>query len=435
MTLKKNNYKDRLVDKKIDELLEVFGAVYIEGPKWCGKTWTSLNHANSACYISNKETRLLANNGLDKIDTNDKPLLIDEWQLVPRLWDEVRLSCDMKETKGNYILTGSTSLSNKDGKGEVFHSGIGRIARVNMYPMSLFESGDSLGAVSLKDLFDDKDIITKKITKLELDKLASIIIRGGWPDNINTKDESAHLVPRQYIKALCENDIDEKVIDHYSKEKMRMIINSLSRNESTLASEKTILSDISDNENDDDTILSRITVNKYVDILDRLHIINNTKAYNTNYRSSDRIGKVCKRHLVDPSLSCAALNLTKNKLVNDHKTFGYMFEGLAIRDLKIYMNYLDGDVYHFKDNASGDEVDAILELGDGSYAACEIKLNNEYDINGINNIDKAIKSLSKFYKNVKKKPKFMFVLIGSYDMIMKDEETGIYIIPINALKN
>lgn len=434
MSLRKENYKDRLIDKKIEIFLEIAGAVSIEGPKWCGKTWTSLNHANSVVYLTDRETRYQANNGVERFDENDSPLLIDEWQLVPRLWDDVRLSCDLKGTNGNYILTGSTSLTKAEIQEQIHHSGIGRIIRLNMFPLSLYESGESNGSVSLNDLLEEKEISMKRIKKLELEDLAKIVIRGGWPENLDVTEDAFHLLPRQYVKVLCENDIDEKIIQNYSSEKMRKILRSLSRNECTMAGDLTIFNDIIDHENDEDTFLSRTTISKYIDILDRLHIINDIKPFNTNYRSSNRIGKTVKRHLVDPSLACASLRLTKEKLVGDHKTFGYMFESLALRDLNIYMDYLDGDIYQFRDNSSGDEVDAILEFEDGNYAACEIKLNNEYDENGVSNIEKGINSLKKYYEKVKKKPKFMFVLIGSYDAVFRDEETGIYIIPINALR-
>lgn len=426
MSLKKDNYKERLIDDKISKYLKIFGAICIEGPKWCGKTWTSLNHSNSVTYMTEKSSRDLAIIDPKYIYTKDRPQLIDEWQLVPSIWDSVRNECDSDNKKGKFILTGSTSLSKEDEEKEVYHTGTGRIASMKMYTMSLYESGDSTGEVSLTDMFND-NVEGKYLRKVELDELAKLIIRGGFPENINIDEENIGIIPQSYLESIIKKDIHERKDKKRDSIKMRMLIRSLSRNESSTASIDTIINDIQDDSVSNDLIESRITVTDYLSVLDDLHLLNNIEAFSTNYRSSKRIGKTSKRHLVDPSLACASLDLTIDKLMKDLNTFGLMFESLVIRDLTIYMDYLDGHLFHFRDNNSGDEVDAILEFRDGNYGAVEIKLSEQ-------GIEDAKKSLVKFCNNVVKKPKFMCIIVGHYEAIVKDNETGIYIIPITALK-
>lgn len=424
MSLRKESYIDRLIDKKIDEYLSVFGAISIEGPKWCGKTWASLNHANSKVLLDDEETKEKAKLDLNFILNDEKPELIDEWNLIPEVWDAVRRKCDDTTEKGNYILTCSTKLTDAEQKEKIHHSGAGRIGKLEMHTMSLYESGDSTGKVSIQDMLNDKlqNDLNEKIT---LDKLAHLIIRGGWPSNIKTEESKASIIPKSYIKAILDKDIhDDKKRD---VNKMNMLLKSLARNESTIANKNTLLKDIAENAGEKELIESRITIDDYLDVLSRLHIIENQDAYSENYRSPDRIGKSAKRHFTDPSLACACLNLTKNKLINDLKTFGFMFEALVERDLKIYMDYLEGRLFHFRDNVTGLEVDSILEFNGGEYAAVEIKL-------GYHQVEEAKKDLINFSNNMIKKPKFMCVIVGYTDVIAKDSETGIYIVPITALR-
>ena len=423
MSLRKENYKERLIDEKISKYLGIFGAISIEGPKWCGKTWTSLNHANSVTYMTERSPRDLANVNPKYIFTKERPQLIDEWQLVPGIWDAVRHECDNDHDKGKFILTGSTTLSNKDDS-KVFHSGVGRIALMKMFPMSLYESGDSTGKVSISDMISGNVKLGYE-RKVELDEIASLIIRGGWPENVNRR-ENIDIIPKSYIDSIINRDINENGKKR-SSTKMRMLIRSLARNESSIASDSTIIKDIVEYEDSTELIESRITVKDYLNVLDNLYLTNNQEAFDINYRSSKRIGKSPKRHLIDPSLACASLDLSIEKLLEDFNTFGFMFEALVERDLSIYMNYLDGHLYHFRDNTSGDEVDAILEFRDGSYGAVEIKLTD-------NSIDEAIASLTTFYKNVKKKPKFMCVIVGYLEAIFQDKKTGIYVVPITSLR-
>ncbi|HPY99044.1 MAG TPA: DUF4143 domain-containing protein [Clostridia bacterium] len=425
MTLKRDGYMPRLVDSKIEKYLKIFGAVSIEGPKWCGKTWSGLNHANSVTYMTEKSQRDMANIDPKYIFLADRPQLIDEWQIVPGIWDAVRHECDSSRDKGKFILTGSTSLDSTTSD-EIYHSGTGRIATIRMYTMSLYESKDSTGEASIKDMLQGQ-LNEGHTGKVELEKLAHLIIRGGWPENIDMEEDDIGIIPKSYIDTIVTKDMHESDKRRRDSNKMRMLIRSLSRNEATLASNATLVRDIEDYENKEQLIESRTTLTDYLGVLDRLYLTANQEAYSLNYRSSARVGKTAKRHLVDPSLCCASLQLTKDKLLNDHETFGLMFEALVKRDLRIYADYLDGYLYHFRDNSSGDEVDAIIEFSEGNYAAFEIKLSDR-------GIKDAIESLSRFYTNVKRKPVFMCVIVGHCEVIMKDRKTGIYIVPITSLK-
>lgn len=421
MAMQKEKYIPRLVDKKIKDYLEVFGAISIDGPKWCGKTWSALAHANSAVFLDDEETKAKALLNLEYIFLNKFPLLIDEWNMVPKIWDAVRHKCDEIATKGNYILTCSTKLSSEEEKKTITHSGAGRIGKIKMMPMSLYESGESTGEVSIEAMFNNtqKNV---KVSKTSLEDLAYYIVRGGWPSNLLTPREKIGILPRSYLEAILAKDIqDDKKRD---ASKMLMLLKSLARNESTFASKETILKDIAE---EDVTIESRITLDDYLDVLQRLNIILSDSSYSNNYRSPKRIGKMAKRHFVDPSLACAALNLTEGKIVNDLKTFGFLFESLVERDLRIYMDYLDGNLYHFRDNVTGLEVDSILEFADGEYAAVEIKL-------GFNQVEEAKKNLLSLANNMNKQPKFMCIIVGYLDFAVRDEETGIYIVPFTSLK-
>ena len=425
MTLTRENYRMRLIDKKIERYIKVFGALCIEGPKWCGKTWTSLNHSESVAYLTEKEIKNLAEVDPKYIFNKLRPQLIDEWQRVPEIWDAVRHECDKDSQTGKFILTGSTSLNKEESK-SVFHSGAGRIARLKMHTMSLFESGNSTGDVSINDMLNST-VNCGYIRKVELAELAEYIIRGGWPANSDKNINDIDLIPKSYIESILSKDINEENGKQRDRNKMLMILRSLARNESTLVGSKTIVKDIEEYENDAELIRSRTTIMDYIDCLDRLHLIENQEAFSLNYRSSDRVGKVAKRHFTDPSLACACLDLTIQKLLFDHETFGLLFESLVERDLRIYMDFLDGKLFHFRDNSSGDEVDSILEFKDGEYAAVEIKLTSK-------GIESAKKSLTTFYNNVKKKPKFMCIIVGHYEAVIQDPETGIYIIPITSLR-
>lgn len=422
MSLKKEGYRERLIDKKIDECLRVFGAISIVGPKWCGKTWTSLAHCNSVKYINSNDKKIFSLAELDanQILIGEYPILVDEWQLIPQIWDAIRRKCDEDKVKGKFILTGSAT----EKENSIDHSGAGRICKLDMSTMSLYESGDSDGKVSLNDLFSNKEIenhVTKELTLLEI---ANLILRGGWPENIDKSAKDSQLIAKSYIKDILDKDINEIGGIKRDRNKMEMLLKSLARNESTLASNETLIKDIIENQYDS---INKETVGEYLNVLDKLHLIENQPAFNPNIRSGDNIGKTAKRHFTDPSLACALLGLNYDKLINDLNTFGFLFEALVERDLRIYSNYNEGELRHFRNNQSGLEVDSIVINEDGEYGAFEIKL-------GANQIEEAKANLLKFYNKVDKKPKFMCIICGLWNNVVRDSETGIYILPITSLR-
>ena len=268
--------------------------------------------------------------------------------------------------------------------------------------------------------------INKNTGEVKIRELATLLIRGGWPESLKVKKENYHLIPKSYIDSILNVKLyeEEKVRD---KNKMKILLKSLARNESTIISNKAILKDIKEHESKNNILSSRTTLLDYLDFLERLHLIENQESYSSNYRSPERVGKSVKRHFVDPSLACSLLNLTVDKLISDLNTFSFLFESLVERDLRIYMDYLGGKIYHFRDNVSGLEVDSILEFADGEYAAIEIKL-------GAYEVENAIKNLKKFSNNMIKKPKFMCVIVGVLEAAYKDPDTSIYVVPITALR-
>ena len=422
MSLTKEGYKKRIIDKQIEDNLKIFGAISIEGPKWCGKTWTSLNHANSVVYLNNVDNnfneRNLAKMNVDLILDKEYPELIDEWQEVPAIWDGIRFKCDEDKIKGKYILTGSATPVQKD----IHHSGAGRICRMKMYTMSLYESGDSTGEVSLQDLFNNQ--VTNKMTgKVDLKHLIYLIIRGGWPESIGMSENDALKITTSYIDDVLSFDISN--IDGVKRDihKMRMILRSLARNESTIVTDTTIIHDVySENE-----IASKNTVLDYLDVLEKLHLLEEQNAFSVNLRSSSRVGKLTKRHFTDPSLVCSILDLDTSKLLNDVNFLGFLFESLVERDLRIYIESVGGNLFHFRDNTTGLEIDSIVELRNGDYGAIEIKL-------GTDKIEEAAKNLLRFNEIVQKKPKFLCIICGLHEAIIKRDD-GIYVIPITSLKN
>ena len=418
MALTKEGYRERLIDKKINECLNVFGAISIVGPKWCGKTWTSLSHANAVKYINSSDKNLLnlAQMDVNQILIGDYPILIDEWQLVPQIWDAVRRKCDEDKIKGKYILTGSAT----ERENTIDHSGAGRICKLNMSTMSLFESGDSDGTVSLNDLFLEGNVKNHISKELTLEDIANLILKGGWPENMDKSPKDSQMIAKSYIKDILDKDINE--IDNVKRDrnKMEMLLKSLARNESN----ETLIKDIIENEYDS---INKETVGEYLNVLDKLHLIENQQAFNPNIRSRDNVGKTAKRHFTDPSLACALLGLNYKKLIDDLNTFGFLFEALVERDLRVYSNYNNGELRHFRNNVTGLEIDSIVINEEGEYGAIEIKL-------GANQIDEAKNNLLKFYDRVDKKPKFMCIICGLWGNVVKDPESGIYIIPITALK-
>lgn len=429
MAIELENYKERLIDKTIDLYLKTFKAIQIVGPKWCGKTWTSMHHANSIVRLTDIGKRNLAKLDPKLVLNEEIPEVLDEWQLAPELWDSIRNECDLRTSKGNYILTGSTALLDKEKKSKIKHSGTGRIVRINMFPMSTFELGKSLDYISLMDMYEGKEI-NRLVEPFDIYEIARLVINGGWPENLGLEaSETDGLLAREYIKSVVENDINENNDDEgfsFESQKMMMILKSLARNESSYAAEATILKDCFSFANDREQTLNKRTLARYLDILEKLYIINNQEAFSTNYRSSARVGKKAKRRFVDPSLAAALLGMTSEKLINDLNTFGFLFESLVVRDLNIYMEYYRGRVYAFRDNSSNDEVDAIVEFSDGGYGAIEIKL-------GDNQTADAIRSLTRFNDKVERKPKFLCVIVGIGSGLARDPESGVYIVPYNTL--
>lgn len=425
MKLTKDGYQPRLIDKQISENLKIFGAISIEGPKWCGKTWTALNHANSAVYLNNTADNFrekhLAEMDVNLVLNKDAPEVIDEWQEVPAIWDAVRFQCVQDKQRGKYILTGSaTPITDK-----IKHSGAGRICKMNMYTMSLYESLESSGDVSLLDLFSN-NVKNKLVTKVSLVDLANFIVRGGWPESIGLSPNLAQRITKSYLDAVVDKDISSIDGVKRDKSKMWMLLRSLARNETSVSSISVLMKDIDDNVSGEDLISSRNTVSDYLDVLDKLHLIENQSSYMYKIRSRANVGKSPKRHFTDPSLGCAALNITTEKLMNDLDTFGLYFEALCERDLRIYSESIGATLYHYRDNNTGLEVDAIVEIADGEYGAIEIKL-------GSNKEEEAAANLLKFYNSAEIKPKFMCIICGLYNAVVRRPD-GIYVFPITALK-
>ena len=422
MTLKKEGYKERLIDKKIEECLKIFGAVSIVGPKYCGKTWTSLAHSKSVKYINSNDKKLytLAQMDVNQILVGEYSILIYEWHLIPSIWDCVRRKCDEDKIKGKFILTGSAT----EKENTIDHSGAGRICKLDMGTMSLFESGESDGYVSLNDLFKNIEFKGHLTKELSLEDIANLIMRGGWPDNMENTPKESQLIVKSYIKDILDKDINEIDGVKRDRNKMEMLLKSLARNESSLASNETLIKDVIENEYDS---INKETVGEYLNVLDKLYLIQNQQAFNPNVRSRENVGKTAKRHFTDPSIVCGLLNLNYDKMISDLNTFGFLFESLVERDLRIYSKYNNGELRHFRNNVSGLEIDSIVINEEGEYGAIEIKL-------GSNQIEEAKTNLLKFYEKVDKKPKFMCIICGLWNNVMKDPDTGIYIIPINALK-
>lgn len=427
MSLRKQEYKERIIDDIVKSKLTSFGAICIEGPKWCGKTWTALNHSNSVVYIgdphNNFQNRLLAEVDPSIVLDGLNPRLIDEWQEVPSLWDAVRFEVDKTKNKGQFILTGSSTPKSVG----VLHSGTGRIDRIMMRPMSLYESGDSDGSVSLKMLFDNT-LKTTKCDAMSLSKLAYLVTRGGWPGALGMNEKQASDIARSYLKSILADDVTK--IDGVKRDskKVKALIKSLARNIATSVSNATLIKDIKEFDGD---VIDPNTIASYLDILTRLFIIDNQQAYDMNYRSSTRVAKSPKRHFIDPSLAVAALEMSPSMLLKDLNFFGFIFESLVIRDLKIYAEANRGSVYHFRHHDTGDEIDAVIEFDDGTWGAFEIKL-------GHNQVDKAAENLLKIKMNLdqlnnKQSPTVLCVICGLGEYAYKRPD-GVFVVPIGCLR-
>ncbi len=417
-------YLPRVVDKEIDELMEIMGAVLIEGCKWCGKSTTGFHHAKSIIEFQNPDRKQeydkIKNTKPSLFLNGEKPRMFDEWQMYPVVWDSIRTDVDHTGLKGQYILTGSA----KPSEGETMHTGTGRISRVLMRPMSLFESKESTGEVSFSDILDGKDI--SGVSQLSLEDLASIIVRGGWPASIEIKSDAKYRFAKEYVKSLIHEEVKKVDGIERNPEKMQNVLRSLARNISTQVSNSTIEGDVRNSFDDD---ISRPTLTDYLNTLEKLFVIEDVNATNLNFRSKYAIRTKPKKYFVDPSIATAILDIKPKDLINDLNTFGLMFESLCIRDLKIYTESFGGDITFYRDEKDF-EVDAILRTSSGKWGAIEIKLGAGY-------IDEAANNLLKFKDRVDIKkcgePSFLMVLTGT-DYSYKRED-GVYVVSIGTLKN
>lgn len=419
-------YKDRVIDNTVKQYLDIFGAIVIEGPKWCGKTWTGIKASNSQFFLAdsknNFNNKQIAILNPDLALEGECPRLIDEWQEVPQLWDAIRSKIDFNSKKGQFILTGSSAVS----KNQYIHSGVGRIAHLKMRPMSLFESGLSDGKISLKDVCvgKTKEFLNREIT---LDQLIEYVLRGGWPSIINLNLEQSILVSREYVKTVLNEDIYKIDNIKRDKHKIELLLRSLARNEATTVTNKSLKNDIKDKDNDD---IDVDTVADYLDLLNNLYLIDNIPPFSSKVRSSLRVKQSEKRHFVDPSLACGILHLSKEKLMNDLNYFGFLFESMVERDLLIYAESFDAKVFHYQDY-NNNEIDAVIELNDSSWCAFEIKL-------GANQIEEAAKKLLKINAEITneggKPAKMLCVICGLVNAAYKRSD-GVYVFPITSLKN
>ncbi len=423
--MKRADYKPRLIDSQVDEYLDAMGAVVIEGPKWCGKTWTSSQHSNSEFMVGsadgNFQNKRLAELSPETVLQGEAPRMLDEWQEVPLLWDAVRAEVDKRNAKGQFILTGSATPNRKG----ILHSGAGRIGRIRMRPMTLFESGNSSGNISLSALCNG-EFSPRMNGEHTLIELAEIIVRGGWPGNLNVSSKNVGIIAQEYIKALLENDVSR--LDDVKRDvhKMNLLLRSLVRNESTTASMQVLKKDISgvDGEKIDDE-----TIADYLDVLRRMFLIDNQLPFSPETRSSIRIKQAEKRHLADPSLACALLKLTPQGLVNDLETFDFLFEALCVRDLRVYANAFGAELYHYQDYRNH-EIDAVIELPDKRWCAIEIKL-------GANQIEKAAENLLKInaaIRDANGQPASCLMVVCGLSNAAYQRPDGVYVLPITMLK-
>ena len=424
--MEREDYRPRLIDNIIDSYLEAFGAVCVEGPKWCGKTWTSSYHCKSEIMLGNPDgnfqNRQLAQMSPSLVLEGETPRLIDEWQEVPQLWDAVRYKVDQSGNKGQFILTGSATPNHKG----ILHSGAGRIAKLRMRPMSLFESGNSSGDISLKDICEGR--IEPKISgEVDLRKLIDFIIRGGWPANQETTLKQAAYLPIQYIRAVLDDDVYRIDNVKRDKHKMELLLRSLARNEATTVTNKILKNDIKEIDDED---IDVETVSAYLDVFQRLFLTDNQKPFEAKLRSSIRIKQAEKRHLSDPSLAAALLNATPEMLLNDLNTLGFLFEALCERDLKIYAESFDAELYHYQDY-NNNEMDAVIAMPDGKWCGFEIKL-------GANQIDMAAENLIKIKNEIKASggiaPDSLCVICGLSNAAYQRPD-GVFVVPITALRN
>lgn len=422
-------YKLRLADDILLRKLKGKGAVLIEGPKWCGKTTTAEQVAKSILYMSKPEdiklNLMVADIDPSKLLEGDVPRLIDEWQIAPKLWDAVRFEVDHRKSQGQFILTGSAVPPKND---EIFHSGTGRFARLKMRPMSLFESGESSGEISLKDLFNQPRKILAENKLDDIERLSFVICRGGWPRAIEMEDDIPLDQAFDYYDAIVNIDVSRVDDVKRDVERTKRLMKSYARNQGCQTAYTVLRDDILANDAEQ---LTEDTVYSYTNALRKIFVIEDMPAWNPNLRSKTAIRTSDTRYFIDSSIATASLGLGPNDLVKDLNTMGLFFETMCIRDLRVYAESLDGQVYHYRDK-SGLECDAVVHLRNGSFGLIEIKLGGDYLIEeGASNLKKLS---AKIDTSKMKEPAFLMVLtgLGKFAYCRKD---GVYVVPIGCLRN
>ena len=421
-------YRKRIADDILARKLEGKGAVLIEGPKWCGKTTTAEQFAASILYMDEPEKKeqniVMSELNPKRLLKGAAPRLIDEWQIAPKLWDAIRFEVDHRGELGQFVLTGSAVPVDTK---EITHSGTGRFTWLTMRPMSLYESGDSTGEVSLKDLFDGA-LEIDGASELDIDRLAFLVCRGGWPQAVDMRDEIALDQAMDYYDAVVRSDINRADGVQKNTEKVRRLMRSYARNQGSQVANTVLAQDVSAN---DESSMSDETVASYINALRKIFVVEDMPAWNPNLRSKTAIRSSDTRYYIDPSIAAAALGIGPKDLMNDLKTFGFLFETLCIRDLRVFADALNGEVYHYRDK-DGQECDAVIHLKNGKYGLIEIKLGG----------DKLIEEGAASLKNMEAKidtdkmnvPSFLMVLIGIGDYAYRRQD-GVYVVPIGCLKN
>lgn len=419
-------YKKRIADKILQKKLNAKGAVLIEGAKWCGKTTTASQIAKSILSMQNPEEKeqniRLAELSPSRLLHGKTPRLIDEWQLAPKLWDAVRFEVDKRDEFNQFILTGSAVPADLK---EITHTGTGRISRMLMRPMSLFESQESNGSVSLAELFSSKTNIDGENT-IDIDELAFLICRGGWPKTIGLKQYIGLSQAIDYYDAVVNSDISRVDNIERNPERAKRLLRAYARSIGT----QTKLTSLSDDVNEDNNLGTNPTIYNYINALQKIFVIEDSHAWNPNLRSKAAIRTTDTRYFTDPSIAAAALGLGPNDLIDDIKTMGFFFENLCIRDLRVYADSLDGTIYHYRDK-NGLECDAVIHLRNGAYGLIEIKLGGDKTIEeGKYTLNKLAENID---YNLMKKPSFKMVITGTGKYAYKDGDT--FIVPIGCLKD
>lgn len=421
-------YKHRIADGILEKKLRSKGAVLIEGPKWCGKTTTAEQQARSILYMDNPAS-FESNLQMAEIDPGillegDTPRLIDEWQLAPKLWDTMRFEVDHRHQVGQFILTGSAVPSDEE---SMKHSGTGRFSWLTMRPMSLYESGESNGKVSLSHLFESRENIVAT-NNLRIDDIAFLICRGGWPFACSLQGDAALAQAFDYVDAVIKKDVSRVDGTNRNITTTRLLMRSYARNQGSQATIGTIVADMMTN---DENEIGVKTAGSYLDALRKIFVIEDSEAWNPNLRSKTAIRTANTRYFIDPSIGTAVLGLGPKDLINDLNTMGLFFETLCVRDLRIFADALDGQVFHYRDK-SGLECDAVIHLRNGRYGLVEIKLGGDRLINeGASNL---LALVDKINTDKMKEPSFLMVLTGAGDFAYRRKD-GVYVVPIGCLKD